>query len=70
MIFHHIWEASSFNVDRIDHLIKLGKYNVNQKTLVGLNTPMHFAVLYENYKAIEALSKYPDILLNERNALG
>ena len=44
-------------IEKLDILLKHGKYSVNQKTLIGLNTPLHFAVLNENLKAIEYLCK-------------
>jgi hypothetical protein len=73
-IFHHIWEAASMgtntSLDRLDWLIKTEKYTINQKTLVGLNTPLHFAVIHENLKAIDYLCRYSEILLNEKNSLG
>lgn len=70
-IIHHIWEAATNNnIDRIEWLIKNGKQDLNQKTLVGLNTPLHFAVINESLKAIEFLCRQPEILLSETNALG
>ncbi|CDW77129.1 ankyrin repeat [Stylonychia lemnae] len=73
-IFHHIWEACSINnsqmMERLEWLVKTEKYYVNQKTLVGQNTPLHFAVIHENLKAIEFLCKHNEIQINERNILG
>jgi len=37
---------------------------------VGQNTPLHLAVLNENFKAIEYLCRFPNINLYERNAMG
>ena len=60
-LFHHIWEhasiSSSSSVERMEWLIKNKKQSANQKTLVGQNTPLHFAVINENLKAIEFLCK-------------
>lgn len=73
-IFHHIWEAVSISnsqmLERIDWLIKSENYDINQKTLVGLNTPLHFAVIHENLKAIETLCKHNNIIINVKNAVG
>jgi hypothetical protein len=60
-LFHHIWEmasiGSSNSIERIEKLIKSKTFSVNQKTIVGQNTPLHFAVMYENLKTIEYLCK-------------
>lgn len=60
-LFHHIWEmatiGSSNSIERMEKLLKSQKYTVNQKTLVGHNTPLHFAVINENLKAIEFLCR-------------
>jgi ankyrin repeat protein len=50
-------------------LLKNNKYDSTQKTLVGLNTPLHFAVLHENIKCIELLSRQSDISVTEKNCL-
>ena len=67
-VFHHIWEAASLHnglmLERMDYMIKQGKYTVNQRTLVGENSPLHFAVIYENLKAIEFLCRQTDIRIN------
>jgi len=71
-IFHHIWQAaSSLNHEvRLEYLIRTKQYNINEKTLVGQNTPLHFAIIKENSKAIKYLLQQPDILFYERNSLG
>eukprot|EP00347_Sterkiella_histriomuscorum_P008302 403345605 len=73
-IFHHIWEAASIQstimIERLDWFIKTEKYECNQKTLIGQNSPLHFAVIYENLKAIELLCKQSDISIHQRNSLG
>jgi len=48
-------------IERLEWLIKSEKYSVNQKTLIGQNSPLHFAVIHENLKAIEMLCKHNEI---------
>lgn len=38
--------------------------------MVGKNTPLHFAVLNENLKAIEIICNQIDIKIGERNVIG
>ncbi len=74
VIFYHIWVSASTAtqpaLERLDWLLKTEKYGINDKTLIGLNTPLHFAVINENLKAIELLCRSNEILMNERNAVG
>ncbi|CDW77519.1 ankyrin repeat [Stylonychia lemnae] len=73
-IFNHIWSSvaicSPSNLEHLEHLITNDKFTVNQKTLIGQNSPLHIAVINENFKAIEHLCKYRDINLHDRNSLG
>eukprot|EP00347_Sterkiella_histriomuscorum_P004875 403358755 len=74
LVFNHIWSVVSLctpsNMEQLDFLIQSEKFQVNQKTLIGQNTPLHIAVINENLKAIEYLCKYQEINLYERNSLG
>jgi len=72
-LFNNIWEAAKQHdggADRLKYLISKKVYQVNEKTSVGLNTALHFAVYYENVKAVKYLLRCKGILLNERNAEG
>ena len=71
-LFNHVWAAaaSPAALEALEALLVTERYHCNQKTLVGLNTPLHLAVLNENVKAIEYLCRFPDVNLYERNALG
>ncbi len=73
-IFNHVWGAASSQsqqaLESLEASLVTEKYQVNQKTLIGQNTPLHLAVLNENFKAIEYLCRFSDINLYERNALG
>ncbi|CDW77266.1 ankyrin repeat [Stylonychia lemnae] len=72
---YHVWESASIlksgtAFDRLNQLIKNGTYKVNQQTIQGLNTPLHFAVMHENVKAMQALLKFPGIQMNIKNREG
>ena len=73
-IFNHIWSAASQQSqaanDHLSYILESNIYNANQKTLVGKNTALHFAVLNENLKAIEILCNQIDIKITERNIMG
>ena len=73
-IFFHVWAAASLptqqGYERLDWLIKSEKFSANQKTLIGQNTPLHFAVINENLKAIEILCRNNDVRINEKNSVG
>ena len=55
-LFSHVWEfaaaKSSSALQKLQDLIDSGTFDVNEQTLIGRNTPLHFAALYENFKAL------------------
>lgn len=57
----NIWELCSIrndaSFDRVNQYLQKKIYSVNDKTVKGLNTPLHFAVYYENLKMIKLLTK-------------
>lgn len=74
-IIYHIWESisipkSGYHLERFQMLIKEGVYSVNEQTLQGLNTPLHFAVIYENVKTFTLLMKYNEIKTDIKNKEG
>lgn len=44
-------------LERLEWLISSNKQSINQKTLVGQNTPLHFAVVHENLKIVEYICR-------------
>eukprot|EP00347_Sterkiella_histriomuscorum_P015552 403356602 len=72
---YHIWDCASSvksqsALERLLTLIKNGAYKINQQTVQGQNTALHFAVMYENIKAIALLLKQPGVSMNIKNKEG
>ena len=69
-IFENVWEVSSKSrlIDKLRKGISWGKFPINEQTPIGLNTPLHFAVMHENIKAISLLMSQEGILKNVRNS--
>ena len=69
---YHIWGACCFKqqIERVENLIKNGTYTINQQTIKGGNTPLHFAVIHENIKCIAKLSMNPTINKEIKNGEG
>lgn len=59
-----------FGIDKLWYILQKKIYSINEKTLKGMNTILHFAVYYENIKMIRHLVKDKAIFIHERNSQG
>lgn len=57
-VFYHIWDhAQNGNIELLDQELADGNYEINEKTHIKQNTPLHIAIKFCQHKMIEHLAK-------------
>jgi ankyrin repeat protein len=55
-------------IEKINQQLAKRIYSASEKSLKGFNTPLHFAVYYENLKVIRYLLKDRNVNVQDKNS--